>query len=152
LRYLNYCSKDEFTYFLLRHNITFNINFPINKVSIMDKNYHDITKSVSASLATLRTDTPDVMKAFSMLAQAASKDGALDKKTKELIALALGIAAHCDACIGFHVQALIKLGVSRAEFEEMLGMTVYMGGGPSLMYAADALTAFEQMSTQPAAV
>lgn len=117
----------------------------------MDKNYHDITKSVSASLATLRSDTPEVMKAFSMLAQAASKDGALDKKTKELISLALGIAAHCDACIGFHVQALIKLGVSLAEFEEMLGMTVYMGGGPSLMYAADALTAFEQMSTPAAA-
>lgn len=113
----------------------------------MDKNYRDITKSISASLAILRTDTPDVMRVFAMLAQAATKDGALDKKTKELIALALGIAAHCDGCIGFHVQALIKLGVSRAEFEEMLGMTVYMGGGPSLMYAADALTAFEQMST-----
>jgi AhpD family alkylhydroperoxidase len=114
---------------------------------IMTKNYHEITKSISASLANLRTDSPDLMKAFSMLAQAATKDGALDKKTKELIALALGIAAHCDGCIGFHVQALIKLGTSRAELEEMLGMTVYMGGGPSLMYAADTLAAFEQMSS-----
>jgi AhpD family alkylhydroperoxidase len=112
----------------------------------MSKDYRDITQSVSASLATLRNDSPDMMKAFSALAQAASKDGALDKKTKELIALALGIAAHCDACIGFHVQALIKLGVSREELEEALGMTVYMGGGPSLMYAADALAAFEQLS------
>jgi AhpD family alkylhydroperoxidase len=112
----------------------------------MSKDYRDITQSVSASLATLRNDSPDMMKAFSALAQAASKDGALDKKTKELIALALGIAAHCDACIGFHVQALIKLGVSREELEEALGMTVYMGGGPSLMYVADALAAFEQLS------
>lgn len=112
----------------------------------MSKDYREITQSVSASLATLRNDSPDMMKAFSALAQAASKDGALDKKTKELIALALGIAAHCDACIGFHVQALIKLGVSREELEEALGMTVYMGGGPSLMYAADALAAFEQLS------
>ena len=112
----------------------------------MSKDYRDITQSVSASLATLRNDSPDMMKAFSALAQAASKDGALDKKTKELIALALGIAAHCDACIGFHVQALIKLGVRREELEEALGMTVYMGGGPSLMYAADALAAFEQLS------
>ncbi len=112
----------------------------------MSKDYREITQSVSASLTTLRNDSPDMMKAFSALAQAASKDGALDKKTKELIALALGIAAHCDACIGFHVQALIKLGVSRAELEEALGMTVYMGGGPSLMYAADALAAFEQLS------
>lgn len=112
----------------------------------MSKDYREITQSVSASLATLRNDSPDMMKAFSALAQAASRDGALDKKTKELIALALGIAAHCDACIGFHVQALIKLGVSREELEEALGMTVYMGGGPSLMYAADALAAFEQLS------
>ncbi|MDE2428802.1 MAG: carboxymuconolactone decarboxylase family protein [Burkholderiales bacterium] len=112
----------------------------------MSKNYRDITQSISASLAKLRTDTPDVMKAFSMLAQAACKDGALDKKTKELIALAIGISAHCDGCIGFHVQALIKLGTTRAELEEMLAMTVYMGGGPSLMYAADALTAFEELS------
>ena len=56
------------------------------------------------------------------------------------------MAAHCDACIGFHVESLIKLGVTRKELEEALGMAVYMGGGPSLMYAADALGAFEEMS------
>lgn len=89
---------------------------------------------------------PDMMKGFSQMAQSATRDGALDKKTKELIALALGVAAHCDGCIGFHVEALIKLGVTRAEIEEALGMAVYMGGGPSLMYAADAITAFEEMS------
>ena len=112
----------------------------------MSKNYQDITRSISASLAKLRGDIPDVMKAFGALAQAATKDGALDKKTKELIALALGIAAHCDGCIGFHVQALVKLGATRAELEETLGMAVYMGGGPSLMYAAEALGAYEEIS------
>jgi len=110
----------------------------------MTKNYHDITQSVSASLAKLRGDIPEVMKGFSVLAQAASKPGALDAKTKELIALALGVAGHCDACIGFHTQSLVKLGASRAEVEEALGMAVYMGGGPSLIYAADALAAYEQ--------
>ena len=55
------------------------------------------------------------------------------------------MAGHCDACIGFHVQALIKAGATKAEIEEALGVAVYMGGGPSLMYAADALIAFEQM-------
>ena len=61
-------------------------------------------------------------------------------------ALALGVAARCDACIGFHVQTLVKLKVSKAELEEMLGMAIYMGGGPSLMYAANALAAFEEFS------
>lgn len=112
----------------------------------MSKSYREITKRVSASLAKLRADIPDTTKGFSMMAQAALRDGALDKKTKELIALALGVAAHCDACIGFHVQTLVKLGVTRAELEEALGMAVYMGGGPSLMYAAEALSAYEEMS------
>ncbi len=98
----------------------------------------------------LHADTPDTMKAFTALSQAATRDGALNKKTKELIALALGVAAHCDPCIGFHMQSLVKLGVTRAEVEEALGMAVYMGGGPSLMYAADALAAFEELSA-PAA-
>lgn len=112
----------------------------------MSKNYRVITQRVTGELAQFRTDMPDIMKGFGALAQAATRDGALDKKTKELIATALGVAAHCDACIGFHIESLIKLGTSRAELEEALGMAVYMGGGPSLMYAADALGAFEELS------
>ena len=85
-----------------------------------------------------------MMKGFSDLAAAATKDGVLDKKTKELIALALGVAARCDGCLGFHTQALARLGATKQEVVETLGMATYMGGGPSLMYAADALSAFEQ--------
>ena len=114
----------------------------------MEKNYSDITKRISGDLRKLRQDIPDTMKAFSALAQAATRDGALDKKTKELIALALGVAARCDGCIGFHAEALVKLGATRQEVEETLGMAVYMGGGPSLMYAADAIAAFEQFERQ----
>ena len=114
----------------------------------MDKNYVDITRNISTNLKKLRSDIPDTMKGFSALAQAATRDGALDKKTKELMALALGVAAHCDGCIGFHAEALVKLGATREEIEETLGMAVYMGGGPSLMYAADAIAAYEQFQQQ----
>ncbi len=110
----------------------------------MEKNYIDITRNTSANLKVLREDIPDTLQAFSALAKAATRDGVLDKKTKELIALALGVAAHCDACIGFHVETLVRLGATRAEVEEALGMAVYMGGGPSLMYAAEAIAAYEQ--------
>lgn len=109
-------------------------------------NYRDLTKGISANLGALRKDQPDLMAAFNDMAKAATRDGALDKKTKELIALALGVAAHCDACIGFHTQALVKLGATLAEVEEALGMAVYMGGGPSLMYSANALAAFDELS------
>lgn len=110
----------------------------------MHKDFPAITKRISSNLRTLREDIPDAFKAFSSLSNAATRSGALERKTKELIALALGIAAHCDGCIGYHVETLVKLGASRKEVEEVLAMAVYMGGGPSLMYAADAIAAYEQ--------
>ncbi|MDC7684689.1 carboxymuconolactone decarboxylase family protein [Asticcacaulis sp. BYS171W] len=109
----------------------------------MSKSYVEITRSLSSRLAVLRKGIPETMQGFSALAAAASKDGVLDKKTKELIALAIGVSTRCDGCIGFHAQALVRLGASRAEIEETLGMAIYMGGGPSLMYAADALAAYD---------
>ncbi|MBS3847198.1 carboxymuconolactone decarboxylase family protein [Devosia sp. BSSL-BM10] len=110
-----------------------------------EKSYPDITKEISAGAKILRKDIPDVMAGFSAMAAAASRDGALDKKTKELMALAIAVAIHCDGCIGFHTEALIKLGVTRAEFQETLGMAIYMGGGPSLMYSANAVAAWDQL-------
>jgi AhpD family alkylhydroperoxidase len=108
--------------------------------------FRDLTQGVSAKLTSLRSSTPDVMKSFSELGQAATSSGVLDRKTKELIALALSVAARCDACIGFHMQTLVKLGVTRQELDETLGVTIYMGGGPSLMYADNAINAFEEFS------
>ena len=117
----------------------------------MSKNYPEITQRISANLKGLRKDITDTMQGFSAMAQAATKDGALDKKTKELIALAIGVSTRCDGCIGFHSEALVRLGATRAEVEETLGMAIYMGGGPSLMYAADAMLAFDQFSEKAAA-
>jgi AhpD family alkylhydroperoxidase len=112
--------------------------------------YRELTQSVTQNLSSLRADMPDLMKGFGDMARAATRDGVLDKKTKELIALALGVAAHCDACIGFHAQTLVKLGATKAEVEEALGMAVYMGGGPSLMYSANAMAAFDEFAASAA--
>jgi len=112
----------------------------------MAKDYKAITEDVTASLGALHKDIPEVLQGFNKLMQAATHDGALDKKTKEFIALAIGVAKQCDACIGFHTKKLISLGATREEFMETLGMAIYMGGGPSLMYAADAVRAFEEFS------
>lgn len=112
----------------------------------MSKSYPEITARLSANIKTLRKDIPETMAGFSALAKAATADGALEKKMKEFIALAIGVATRCDGCIGYHAEALVRLGASKTEVEEVLGMAIYMGGGPSLMYAADALMAFEQYS------
>jgi AhpD family alkylhydroperoxidase len=114
--------------------------------------YQALTSGVSAKLSALRTGQPAVMKGFNELAKASLADGALSEKTKELIALALGVAAHCDACIGFHARALVRLGATKAEVEETLAVAVYMGGGPSLMYSANALAAFDEFARDVAAV
>ena len=87
----------------------------------MTKVYRDITRSIAASAKKLRADIPDTMKGFDAMADAAMKEGALTEKTKELIALAIGVAEHCDGCLGFHLKALHRLGASRAEVEEALG-------------------------------
>jgi len=126
-------------------NTSYAILNKLNRNDFMKKNYKEITDTISISLSKMRKEMPEVMNGFNALAQAATKDGALTKKTKELIALALGVASHCDGCIGFHTQSLIKLGVTREEFMETLSMAIYMGGGPSLMYAAEALKAFEEL-------
>ena len=106
--------------------------------------YKAHTKDISSHLAGFRAAQPDLMKAFGEMSAAATRDGVLDAKTKELIALGIGVAAHCEGCIGFHTQALARLGATRAEVHEVLGIAVYMGGGPALMYAANAVAAFDE--------
>lgn len=112
----------------------------------MSEKFTHITKDISTQLAKMRKEMPEVMAGFSALAQAVTKEGVLNKKTKELIAIALAVANHCPGCIGFHSQTLVKLGATREELLETLSMAIYMGGGPSLMYAAEALEAFEEFS------
>ncbi len=114
------------------------------------KDYIDATKVISANMKKLAQDIPEVLQGFSSMSKAAKADNALDMKTKELIALALGVAAHCDGCIGFHMEELIGLGATKEEISEALGVAVFMGGGPSLMYAAEAVDAYEQLVKQKA--
>jgi AhpD family alkylhydroperoxidase len=108
--------------------------------------YQELTTRINRHLAPFRTAAPAVMQGFGAMARCAMAAGALDEKTKELIAMAIGVASRCDGCLGFHAKALVRLGATPEEFHEMLGVAVYMGGGPSLMYAAHALEAFEEFS------
>lgn len=114
----------------------------------MSKSFVQITQDVSKALESLRAEAPETMQGFGAMARSALKDGALSTLQKELIALAVGVAARCDACIGFHVKELIRLGVTREQFMETLGVAVYMGGGPNLMYAAEAIRAYEEFSAR----
>ena len=94
----------------------------------------------------LRHAIPQVYAGYKELHDAALAPGALDAKTKELIALAIGVATRCDDCIAFHAKAAAHLGATREEIMETLGMAIYMGAGPSVMYAAEALEAVDQIT------
>lgn len=100
----------------------------------------------AAATAALRRAEPDTAAGFSALHKAAMAEGDLTVKTKELIALAIGITSRCADCIGFHARAAAKAGATRAEVAEAVGVAVSMGGGPAFMYGAKALEAFDQLS------
>jgi AhpD family alkylhydroperoxidase len=115
----------------------------------MHKDWPQMAKELSGAIKEVRLGAPDVMKNFSAMASAATaKAGALDSKTKELIALGIAVAIRCDGCVAFHAQAAVKHGATREEVMETMGMAIYMGAGPSLMYAAQAVEAYDQFAAQ----
>ena len=112
----------------------------------MHKDWTEITKTLSTLMGQVRQGSPEVAKGFSQMAQGSTQEGALSTKHKELMAVAISIAVRCDGCIGFHVKAALQHGASREELMEVIGLAVYMGGGPSFIYGAQALEAFDQFS------
>ena len=112
----------------------------------MHKNWPAMAEELTSAIKEVRLGAPDVTKAFSAMAQAATAGGALDTKTKELIALAISVAIRCDGCVAFHAKAAFKHGATREEVMETMGMALYMGAGPSLMYAAQAVEAYDQFA------
>lgn len=114
----------------------------------MHKDWQKTTQDLSALMQDIGENIPDVAKGFTQMAKGANKEGALSHKHKELMALAIGISVRCDGCIAFHSKAAAELGATREEIMEMLGVCMYMGGGPAFTYAAQALEAFDSFASQ----
>lgn len=112
------------------------------------KSFKQITHDLNKAITTFRAAQPATMDGFSAMSKAALAPGVLSAIEKELIALSIGVAGHCDGCLGFHVKALVRLGASHEQLTEALAVAVYMGGGPSLMFAAEAVRAWEEFSTR----
>ncbi len=116
----------------------------------MIQDWVQLINDMNGGVKNLRQGAPEAMKGFSALAQGAHGGTALDHKTKELIALAIGVAVRCQPCIAYHAEAAAKQGASREEVLETMSMAIYMGAGPSVMYAAQALEAFDQLKAASA--
>lgn len=117
----------------------------------MSKSYTEVTAEINRGILKLRKGVPDAMAGFSTMAKGALKGGVLSELQKELIALAIGVAGHCDGCIAFHAKSLVRLGATREQVMEALAVAIYMGGGPSLMYAAEAVHAYDEFASIPSA-
>lgn len=114
----------------------------------MSKSFKTITQDISKALGPFRKEAAASMAGFDAMAKSAMAEGVLSALNKELIATAIAVSTRCDGCIGYHVRTLVRMGATREQVNEMLAVAVYMGGGPSLMYAAEVLRAFEEF--QPA--
>lgn len=82
----------------------------------------------------LKSELPDIMKAFENLYQSVMSDGALSRNTKELINVGISVALRCEPCIRHHVQQAMKMGLARDEILEAAAVAMLMGGGPSVAY------------------
>ena len=112
----------------------------------MVSDHKAFAKEVDGRAANLFKAVPDSLRAFRGLMESAGKDGELDSKTKELMALAVGIAVHCEGCINYHTREAIRKGATRGEVAETAAVAIEMGGGPAAVYGAQALEAFDQLS------
>ena len=114
----------------------------------MTTNYPARRSELQGLMLRLGRELPGPLGGFANLHKAATAGGALDAKTKELIALGIAVAVHCDSCLAYHVHDALKAGATRAEVLEALGVAVMMGGGPATMYACDAFSALEQFENE----
>lgn len=114
----------------------------------MGVDYPELDGHVRDLIGRFGEEAPDTMEGFRRLHEAASASGELEKKTKELIALAIGVAVRCDGCIAFHTKEALEAGASREEIIEAIGVAILMGGGPAMVYGVEAMEALEQFERE----
>lgn len=110
----------------------------------MTTNYIEYHQNLEEGLARLGQDLPGPMSGFSRLHRKSIEDGALSRKVKELMALAISIVEGCEGCIAYHVHDAVEAGATSAELLEAVGVGLMMGGGPGSIYATHALEAIDQ--------
>jgi AhpD family alkylhydroperoxidase len=111
----------------------------------MEKNYSEYRRHLNQVAGRLGAELKGPVSGFGQLHREALAEGALDSKTKELMALAISVTSRCRGCIAYHVHDALKAGATRQEVLETIGVAIFMGGGPSMVYGCEALDALEQL-------
>ena len=108
----------------------------------------DKLNEVMTLTKSLRENYPTETNAFLGFLNKAESGKALGNREKELINVALAIAAQCEWCIAFHVKQTLKGGASRDEIMESGFMAVIMHGGPAYMYMTPLLKALDEFQSE----
>lgn len=108
------------------------------------ESYPDRYERLNGLMRDVGREIPATMSGFGALHRGATSEGALSKKTKELLALGMAVSLRCEGCIAFHVHDALGAGATREEIVETIGVAVLMGGGPAVMYGCDAYEALDQ--------
>ena len=116
----------------------------------MSKDFVEVQRQVVSGMGALAGEAKSVMEGFAALHHAATADGEMPKRYKELMALAISVAIRCEGCIACHVKDAVQAGATRGEVIETIGVAVMMGGGPSVVYGIEAREALDQF--MPASV
>ncbi len=114
----------------------------------MEKSYPEAYDRLMGLMGKLGKELGGTMGGFGQLHKQALADGALTARFKELITLAISITARCEGCIAAHVRAALRAGATRQEIAEAIGVAMYMGGGPAMVYGCEALEALGQFEAR----
>ena len=114
----------------------------------MEDSYPANYKRLQRLITELSGCLPGTMRAFTSRHKQATADGALDRKTKELIALGMALSINCGGCVAYHVKQALLSGATREEILEAVGVAVMMGGGPAVVYGCEALAALDQFQAE----
>lgn len=110
----------------------------------MSKDFVGLQGQVMLGMGELAGEAKSFMDGFITLHQAATADGEMPKRYKELMALGISIVVRCEGCIACHVKDAMQAGATRGEVIETIGVAVMMGGGPSVVYGIEARDALDQ--------
>ncbi len=114
----------------------------------MSEDYKQLAKNVDKDVGALLKSAPEVMRPYGQLAEAAGKSGELSSKTRELMAMAIGVVIRCEGCIAYHMRGAIRQGASEKEVAEALGVAIEMGGGPAVVYGGRALAGYQDLKDE----
>jgi len=111
-----------------------------------EKTYPEYYQQLQKLAGRLGKEIKEPFTSFAQLHGAALADGALSRKVKELMSLAISVSGRCQGCIAYHVHDALRAGATRQEILEAIGVSIFMGGGPSMVYGCEALKALDEFS------